>query len=125
MVHVQDVVDAALLAAEHPRAAGQTYIVADGRAYSTRQIHEWICDALGQPRPRATVPLVLLKLAARLGDVIGAVRGRRFVFDSQALDKLTRSALYSAAKIQRELGFEPRRDLRAALPEIAAHLGLR
>jgi UDP-glucose 4-epimerase len=125
MVHVQDVVEAALLAARHLRAAGQTYIVTDGRGYSTRQIHDWICDALGKPRPGWALPLGALRLAARLGDGIGALRRRRFVFDSDALDKLIGSALYSSAKIERELGFRPQRDLRSALPEIVAYLGLR
>jgi nucleoside-diphosphate-sugar epimerase len=125
MVHVQDVVEAALRAARHPRAAGQTYIVTDGRGYSTRQIHDWICDALGKPRPGWALPLAALRLAARLGDGIGALRRRRFVFDSDALDKLIGSALYSSANIERELDFHPQRDLRSALPEIVAYLGLK
>ncbi len=124
MVHVEDVVEAALLAARHPRAAGQTYIVTDGRGYSTRQIHAWICDALGKPRPGWTLPLGVLQMVARLGDGVGALRQRRFAFDSQALDKLVGAALYSSARIERELGFQPQRDLRAALPEIVAFLGL-
>jgi UDP-glucose 4-epimerase len=125
MVHVQDVVEAALLAGQHPRAAGQIYFVTDGREYSTRQIHDWICDALGKPRPGWTLPFAVLKLAAKLGDGIGALRHRRFAFDSDVLGKVAGSALYSSAKIQHELGFNPQHDLRSALPEIVAYLGLK
>ena len=123
MVHVQDVVEAALLAGQQPRACGETYIVTDGRSYSTRQIHDWICDVLGKARPGWSVPTGALRFAARLGDGIGALRGRRVAFDSDALDKLTGSSLYSCKKIEHELGFRPQRDLCSALPEIVAHLG--
>jgi nucleoside-diphosphate-sugar epimerase len=57
MVHVEDVVQAALLAAEKPAAVGQTYIVTDGQDCSTRQMYEWICEALGRPVPAWTMPI--------------------------------------------------------------------
>lgn len=124
MVHVDDVVQAAILAAEHAEAAGQTYIVTDGESYSTRQMYEWICEALHKPLPVWNLPLFVLKLLAKVGDLIGALRGRRFVFDSDGLDKLTGSASYSSAKIERQLGFKANRNLREALPEIAQYLGV-
>ena len=125
MVHVEDVVQAALLAAEKPAAVGQTYIVTDGQACSTRQMYEWICEALGKPVPSWTIPTGLLKMLAKVGDGIGGVRGRRFLIDSDALDKLIGSACYSSEKIRRELGFRPAWDLRSALPEIVTSLGMK
>jgi len=122
MVHVEDVVQAALLAAEKPEAAGQTYIVTDGQAYSTRQLYEWICKALDKPVPAWTIPIGLLKVIAKVGDGFGRVRGRRFAFDSDTLDKLIGSACYSSKKIEQELGFCAERSLRSALPEIVAWL---
>ncbi len=121
MVHVDDVVQAALLAARNPHAAGQVYIVTDGRIYSTRQIYVWICHALGKEVPGWTVPVWLLRAAASAGDLIGAVRGRRFVFNSDVLDKLAGSAWYSSRKITEELGFHPTRDLEDSLPEMVAY----
>jgi nucleoside-diphosphate-sugar epimerase len=53
-----------------------------------------------------------------VGDVIGRLRGRRFVFDSDALEKLTGSAWYSSEKIARELGFRPKVTFEDALPEM-------
>jgi len=124
MVHVEDVVQAALLAAEKPAAVGQTYIVTDGHTCSTRQLYEWICEALDKSVPVWTIPPGLLKVLAKVGDGIGHVRGRRFVFDSDALDKLIGSACYSSKKIQRELGFRPTKELGPGLREIVAWLGL-
>ena len=120
MVHVSNVVDAAILAATHPAANGQCYIVTDGRPYSTRELYEMICRGLGKPIPRWHVPLGALKALARVGDAIGRVRGRRFVFDSDALEKLTGNAWYSSEKIARELGFRPRVTFEEALPELIA-----
>jgi UDP-glucose 4-epimerase len=118
MVHITDVVEAAVLAAFHPVANGQCYIVTDGRPYSTREIYEMICRALGRRVPSWSVPPPVLKSLARVGDFLGSVRGRRFPFDSDALEKLTGSALYSMAKISRELGYRPRVTLEDALPEM-------
>jgi nucleoside-diphosphate-sugar epimerase len=123
MVHVDDVVKAAILAAKHADATGKTYIVTDGNSYSTRQMYVWICEALHKPTPAWHFPLAMLKLMARVGDFIGSLRGSRFIFDSDALQKLTGSAFYSSEKIERELGFKASRSLREALPEIVQHLG--
>lgn len=122
MVHVEDVVQAALLAADKPEAAGQVYIVTDGHAYSTREIYDWIREALGKPQSSLTMPLALLRAMAKVGDGIGKLRGRRFLFDSDALEKLIGSAWYSSAKIERELGFKPVHDLKSSLPEIVRYL---
>jgi len=125
MVHVEDVVQAALLAAEKSAAVGQTYIVTDGHTYSTRQIYEWTCKVFGKRVPPLTVPIRLLKVLAKVGDGIGHVCGRRFIFDTDALNKLIGSASYSSKKIEQELGFHPKWNLRSALPDIVSHLGLK
>ena len=118
MVHVEDVVQAALLAAEKPEAIGKIFIVTDGQPYSTRELYEWICKALGQPVPSWRVPEVVFRGLAKIGDTISTLRGRRFVFDSDTLEKLAGSAWYSSKKIEKELGFQAKHHLRESLPNI-------
>ena len=118
MVHVDDVVQASLLAAEDPRANGQIYIVTDGHAYSTRRIYDLICQGLGKQALRWSIPQSLLRAGASVGDVIESVSGRRFVFDSDALAKLLGSAWYSSEKITRELGYRPTRTLDGSIKEM-------
>jgi len=118
MVDVRDVVQAAILAATNPSATGKIYIVTDGQAYTTRQIYEWICAVLGRPVPRWVIPLVLLRFAAYIGDTIGRLSRRRFILDTDALDKLLGSAWYSSEKISRELGYKPAYTLKDSLPEM-------
>ncbi len=120
LVHVDDVVQAMLLAASMPAARGQTYLVTDDQVYSTRQIYILICAALNRPVPGWMIPLGFLKFCARWGDLIGRARGRPFVLNSDALGKLIDSAWYNSAKIRSELGFQPRQTLETALPEMVA-----
>ena len=122
MVHVKDVVQAALLAAEKPEAVGQRFIVSDGQAYSTRQMYELICHALAHGVPRWSLPLWSLRLLGVAGDAIGRLRGRRFTFDSDALQKLIGSAWFSSRKIESVLGFQPAWDLEKALPEMVTEM---
>lgn len=125
MVYVDDMVSATCLSVEKRNAAGKVYIVTDGKAYSTRQIYEWICEALDKSVPKWVISTWVLEGLAKVGDGIGRLLGRRFMFDSNALDKLISSACYSSEKIQRELGFRPAWDLRTALPEIVTSLGMK
>jgi nucleoside-diphosphate-sugar epimerase len=120
MVHVDDVVRAAMLALDHPGAAGRVFIVCDGRSYSTRMIYEWICAALGVEPPAWAVPSFAWRALARVGDVVGRVRGRRWRFDSDAYDKLFGSALYDGSAARDVLGFVPAWDLERALPAMVA-----
>ena len=122
MVHVTDVIQAAILAAERKEAVGQIFIVSDGKAYSTRQMYEYICSSLGRTPALLTVPRWVLKGLAVTGDKLGRLRNRRFVFDSDALEKLTGCAWFSSQKIESTLGFKPTYDLEKAMPEMVAEL---
>ncbi len=118
LVHVDNVVEAALLASTRPEAMGQTFIVTDGRDYTTRELYEAICRGLGRAVPFWSVPRFALQAAGWTGDLLGRLRGRRFPVDSDALEKLLESASYSSAKIVRELGYRPRSTFIEALPTI-------
>ena len=122
MVHVEDVVEAAVLASSRPEAVGGVFIVSDGRAYSTHEILDLMHRALGRTMPCGAVPVGVFKALGRVGDLVGRLRGRRFVFDSDALPKLLGSAWYSSEKMQDQLGFHPQWDLERALPSMIAAL---
>lgn len=118
MVHVEDVVQALILAAENPAANGQIYIVTDGKGYSTREIYVGICNALNRPVPHWHVPLSVLNASARLGDFLQVISGRRMPINTSMLSKLQGSAWYSSEKIERELGFVAQFGFFDALPEM-------
>ena len=116
MVHVDDVVQAALRAGSCCEADRKTYIVTDGHAYSSREIYEMICRALGKPIPNWYVPYGVLRSLAKIGDGLGWMRGKRMIFDSEALDKMLGWAWYRCDKIQAELDYRPSFILADALP---------
>ena len=63
MVHVDDVISAALLLKNNEKANRQVYNVTDGEYYSTSDIVQWIRADLGLSPHKLETPLFLLKLA--------------------------------------------------------------
>jgi nucleoside-diphosphate-sugar epimerase len=120
MIHVDDVVRVLLRAAEKPQAGGQVYIVTDGRTYSTREICDWILQALGKTDRRWSLPLWVLRAGARAGDLLRHTVWPSAPFDSSVLDKLIGSAWYSSQRIEDDLGFRARWSLPMALPDMIA-----
>ncbi len=104
MVHVDDVVNAALAAAERESAVGRTVVVTDGVPYSTRDIYDAICRAFGRTPPGWAVPAPVWRLMALAGDAVGMVTGRRAPFDTDAYRKLFGSAWYDGSDLGRVLG---------------------
>lgn len=120
MLHVENAVDALILAGQHADAAGQTYFVTDPEPYSTRQVHDWIREGIGKPPVTWSLPVWVFRALAAAGDVSRTLVGRRVGFDSDAFQKLLGSAWYSPAKITRDLGYAPECDLRTAMTELVA-----
>jgi nucleoside-diphosphate-sugar epimerase len=107
LVHVDDVVEVIRLVAEQPGANGRTYIVADPRTYSGRDIYEAIRAVLRAPTLRWSVPASVLRAAGRLNGRLGEI-----------VDRLIGSAYYSPARIERELGWRARVGLEEGLHEM-------
>jgi nucleoside-diphosphate-sugar epimerase len=120
VAHLDDVVAALMLMMERPEAKGRIYIVADREAYTLREMIAIICQALGRRPPRWTVPLWCLRSAAAAGDALSGLLGCRVVFDSEELDKLVGAAWFTAARLERDLNYQPQMTFAAAMPEVVA-----
>ncbi|WP_037989826.1 NAD-dependent epimerase/dehydratase family protein [Tepidiphilus margaritifer] len=107
IVHVEDVVAAARLVAERPEANGRTYIVADPRPYSTRELYDAMRAVLRKPNLSWSIPEAWLRAAGRVS--------RRAEL---AVERLLGSAWYSPTRIERELGWRARVGLIAGLREM-------
>lgn len=115
LVDVRDVVRALVLIADHPGAAGRTYLVTDGHWYSTHEMCALIRTALGQGPVRWTIPAGALKGGAWLGEGLRKL-GLPFPFDRIVYHKMLGSACYSSRAIEEELGFRPEYTLDKSLP---------
>lgn len=119
LVHVDDVVDAARLVAERPEAKGRTYIIADPRPYSGRELCEAIRLAIS-PKPSISwaAPAWALRLGGKAGDVAATLLRRPLPLNSDVVSRLLDSECYSPARIERELGWRPRIGLMDGLREM-------
>ncbi len=121
LVDVDDLVEALILASEHPAAAGRTYFVTDGGAYAWPEIVEALAAELGTGRLRVRVPFAAQLAAAGLAEAVSRATGRP--------PRLTRDIvragrdhfwLYDGSVIVRELGFRPRRTMRDSVRRAVA-----
>ena len=118
LVHVDDVVSAMRLVVCDDRANGRTYIVAGREAPSGRGLFDALRQVQGLPPCNWSVPASILHLAARLGDGMETLAGRRLPMDSEVVDRLLKSAWYSPACIERELGWQAQVSLKDGLSEM-------
>ncbi len=122
LIHVDDVVRAAIAAAERPEASGKTLVLGDGVPYSTFDIYAAMRRALGRGVPRAALPIPAWQALARAGDLAGWVLRRRAPFDSIAYQKLFGSAWYEPSDLRTMLGIHGFKSLDDALPGMVAAL---
>jgi nucleoside-diphosphate-sugar epimerase len=101
-----------------PAAAGETFFVSDGRSVSTPELVELIAAALGRRARLLPLPLRLLRLAARAGDVLA--RALPFPLTTAAVDRLTGSLEVDASRLTRVTGFVPPYTMEQGLAETAA-----
>jgi len=95
IVYLGNFVDALVICATHPAAAGQTYLVSDGEDVSTPELLRQLGAAMGHPARLLPCPPALLKMAGR-------VLGR-----SEQIDRLLGSLQVDSSKIRSELGWQP------------------
>jgi nucleoside-diphosphate-sugar epimerase len=101
LVHEEDAVRAALLAADRVRQQAGLYNVTDGTTHSIREILGAMCRALGRPEPSFQIPVPIARMAARsLGY-------------GEVLAKYLENIEVRGERIRSALGFEPRFGLEA------------
>jgi len=61
MIHVDDLVQALLLVSNDIRANGEIFIASDGKSYSSRDLYEAMCYALGKSIPKWNIPIFLFE----------------------------------------------------------------
>jgi nucleoside-diphosphate-sugar epimerase len=120
--YIENLIDAIVLAAEHPAAVGQGFIVADGEAISFREYFAAVAEVAGQPATRRSIPLAAGRAAAWLLETSARLTGsaRRPLLTRTALAMITARSQMSSDKIRRVLGFRPRYTFRAAIEELCA-----
>ena len=81
---------------------GGIYNICDDESVSYKEMELLMCSQLNK-RPPVSIPLWLAKILAKVGDCLG----KKAPINSIKLDKLTRTSIYSSAKIQSALNWRP------------------
>jgi nucleoside-diphosphate-sugar epimerase len=124
VVHVDNVVDVALMAATHPKAKGQAFNITDGEALPLGQFVRLVCRAIDVPPPWLTVPMPLARMALRV--IEGAYRVVRAKAPPSVtgftVQWLARRAVYSCDKASALLGYRPRYTVPEAIDRVVREL---
>jgi len=110
-IHVDNVVEALLLCGVSFAANGRVYNLSDHR--TMERFVAAIAATLGKPMPQLRMPEWPIRMSARL---LGSVPG--FPLTEARVDALTGRAIYSSARIERELGYRHRVSMEEGLEEL-------
>jgi len=117
LVYDRDVARVAVLAVQHPDAAGRIYNVSDGGFHTLNEIIEAICAGLGRKPPRFSLPVTPIRFAAGVLENAAKLFGRCSPITRATIDKYTEDIAVSSQRIQTELGFKPHFDMESGWRE--------
>lgn len=108
-VYIENLVGGVALAASSPEAAGQVFVLTDGRGVPNEEFFGHYLRMLGRPMRHAPRPV--LTAGAWAVDRISRALGRENELNPGAVTYLCRSGTYSIEKARSVLGYEPSVDL--------------
>jgi nucleoside-diphosphate-sugar epimerase len=106
LVGIENLLDFIAICLEHPKAAGETFLVADGEDLSTPQLVRKLAQAMGVSPRLVPVPIKLLQW-------MGQLSGRR-----SAIERLGGNLQVDIGKNRRLLGWTPKFSVEAGLKEM-------
>jgi nucleoside-diphosphate-sugar epimerase len=106
-IHVDDLVRGLLLAATHPKAVGQTFIMAGREIMTTRELVAQVAAALNRRPPRWRAPMWPFMVAAILFERTLTPLKIQPPLHRRRLDFFKKSFVFSSTKAERVLGFTP------------------
>ena len=104
-IHVGDLVRGLMLAAVHPAAVGETFVLAGLETMTTREMVEHVAHALGRRAPRWHAPMWPFLAAAVVFEKTFSPLGIQPPLHRRRLDFFRKSFVFSTAKASRLLGF--------------------
>ncbi len=118
--YIENLIDAMLLAVEHPLAIGNAYIVADDEPISFAEYFNHLARIVGKGPIRRSIPLAVARAMATGFETWAGLRRSeaRPLLTHTAIDMVTARSRLSMRKIREELGFRPRYSVAMAMAEL-------
>lgn len=111
-IHVEDLTRGLLLAAQHPAAAGETFVLAGGEIMTTHEMVRRIASVLERKPPRLQLPMWPFVAAAGVMETTLPPLHIAPPLHSRRLDFFRKSFVFSTARAESLLGFCPAIDFR-------------
>lgn len=114
--YVSDIVQGYMLAGYHTNAPGNIYNISNDRPLTQRELFNEIADAIHGIRPRLHLPYIPVYLGAVCAEkVVARLTQTRPVVTELGALMFGSDTKHSIEKARRELGYEPRIDLRTGI----------
>ncbi len=118
--YVTDVAQGFLLAGYHPNAPGNVYNISNDHPLTQEEIFNAIADEVGGKRPELHVPYMPLYYGSMVAEKIAALTHTRPMVTRLGAMMFGTDTRHSVEKARRELGYEPRVELREGIRRAAA-----
>ncbi len=118
--YIDNLVDAFELAATHPKAAGETYLIGDDRYVSLNELVRAVAASLGREVRIVHLPFAPLWLAAVACEALCWPLGIEPPLFRRRADWFRQTRAFTVDKARRELGYVPRVPLAEGLARTAA-----
>ena len=114
--YVTDVVQGFMLAAYHENAPGNVYNITNDRPLTALEMFNEIADAVGGKRPKLHLPYLPIFLGSIVAErVVARVTRTKPVVTQLGAMMFGSDNLHSVEKARKELGYEPKVDLREGI----------
>jgi nucleoside-diphosphate-sugar epimerase len=122
-IYVDNLAEACLLAAQHPEAVGEAFIITDGIVGMTfKDYFDLLSRMAGLPAVRKKAPKWLALIVAGTVEQAAKITGKRPFITRFVVQMLTKNCYYDTAKSKRLLNYRPRVSQEQAFAETQAWL---
>ncbi len=115
LTYIDDLVEGFRLCAEHPAAAGRTYILAGGEVTTLNELVGMVAEIAGVPRPALHLPVWPFWIAGAACEAICAPFGVEPPLYRRRVDFYTKSRAFDSSRARAEIGYDPRVGLREGI----------
>ncbi len=104
-IHINDVVQAMLLAIEKDAAAGQIYNICDDKPVTMKEFADLLADTIGVKRP-GKAPVFFFRIAAFFATLLSRITGKPALTNQDVVTLSISSYVADTSKAKKELGFQ-------------------
>ena len=115
MIYIDDLIDGILLCGTKDLAIGRVYILTGEEPVTLNQLVEIIAHTLGVSTPRLRFPVAPVYLASYLCELLCKPLGIDPPIYRRRVDFFRKSRSFDISRAKRELGFQPKTDLRTGI----------